>query len=275
MNNSVDLFGLALGVNTPWFVGKVDFINKGTKEELHISIDFARGATFKDANGAACKVHDTVEKVWRHLSFFQYDCYITCRVPRIKTSDGKVELITTPWARKNSGFSLLFESCVMALIGREMTIKKVAETLGINDKSIWVIFNYWIKKAKQTQDQSRVSKIGIDETSTKKGHNYVTVGVDLEDWLKGERYGPLESIYGEDSPFLQDQYPEEEPEDIYGGGGFFKGGQVSEDYPVPNAPVVPMERKDKLGNQSYATQASAAPINPFTGKPYTDIYNKG
>ncbi len=67
----------------------------------------------------------------------------------------------------------------MALIGREMTIKKVAETLGINDKSIWVIFNYWIKKAKQTQDQSRVSKIGIDETSIKKGHNYVTVGVDL------------------------------------------------------------------------------------------------
>ena len=101
------------------------------------------------------------------------------------------------------------------------------------------------------------------------------VGVDLEDWLKGERYGPLESIYGEDSPFLQDQYPEEEPEDIYGGGGFFEGGKVSKDYPVPNAPVVPMERKDKLGNQSYATQASAAPINPFTGKPYTDIYNKG
>ena len=53
---------------------------------------------------------------------------------------------------------------------------------------------------------------------------------------------------------------------------YYKGGEVSEDYPVPNAPKIPMERKDRMGNQSYATQASAESINPFTGKPYTDIY---
>lgn len=54
----------------------------------------------------------------------------------------------------------------------------------------------------------------------------------------------------------------------------FKGGQVSKDHPVPNAPVVPMERKDRMGDQSYATQASAEPINPFTGEPYTAIYKR-
>ena len=54
----------------------------------------------------------------------------------------------------------------------------------------------------------------------------------------------------------------------------FKGGQVSEDYPVPNAPPIPMERKDRMGTQSYAVQASAEPINPFTGEPYTAIYKK-
>ena len=56
--------------------------------------------------------------------------------------------------------------------------------------------------------------------------------------------------------------------------GGFEGGEVSEDYPVPNASKIPMERKDRMGDQSYATQASAEPINPFTGKPYTDIYKK-
>ena len=55
---------------------------------------------------------------------------------------------------------------------------------------------------------------------------------------------------------------------------YIEGGEVSEEYPVPNAPVVPMERKDRMGNQSYATQASAEPLNPFTGEPYTAIYKK-
>ena len=35
-----------------------------------------------------------------------------------------------------------------------------------------------------------------------------------------------------------------------------------------------MERKDRLGTQSYAVQASAEPINPFTGEPYTAIYKR-
>ena len=52
----------------------------------------------------------------------------------------------------------------------------------------------------------------------------------------------------------------------------FKGGELSKDHPVPKAPVIPMERKDRTSNQSYATQASAEPINPFTGEPYTAIY---
>ena len=56
---------------------------------------------------------------------------------------------------------------------------------------------------------------------------------------------------------------------------YIEGGQVSEDYPVPNAPPVPMERKDRMGDQSYAVQASAEPINPFTGEPYTELYYKG
>lgn len=54
----------------------------------------------------------------------------------------------------------------------------------------------------------------------------------------------------------------------------FKGGAISKDHPVPKAPVIPMERKDRMGDQSYATQASAEPINPFTGEPYTAIYKR-
>jgi transposase len=28
-------------------------------------------------------VHDTVERQWQHLSFFEHTCYLHCAVPRI------------------------------------------------------------------------------------------------------------------------------------------------------------------------------------------------
>ena len=52
----------------------------------------------------------------------------------------------------------------------------------------------------------------------------------------------------------------------------FEGGKLSKDHPVTKAPLIPMERKDRTSDQSYDTQAKQLAINPFTNKPYTDIY---
>jgi hypothetical protein len=52
-----------------------------------------------------------------------------CSLPRITTSDGKVVTVTPPWARSGSGFTLLFEALVLALIEREMPVNRVAEVM--------------------------------------------------------------------------------------------------------------------------------------------------
>jgi hypothetical protein len=46
-------------------------------------------------------------------------------------------------------------------------------------------FNYWIKRKFKADKQDGIEVLGIDETAaatafTKKGHNYVTVAVDME-----------------------------------------------------------------------------------------------
>jgi len=46
---------------------------------------------------------------------------------------------------------------------------------------IWRIFDYWMAQATADEDLSEVSHLGIDETSSKKGHKYVTVFVDMEE----------------------------------------------------------------------------------------------
>ena len=67
------------------------------------------------------------------------------------------------------------------MIEREMPVNRVAEMLKVNPQRIWTIFNHWISKAKVADDISSLTQLGIDETSSKKGHKYVTLGVNLDE----------------------------------------------------------------------------------------------
>lgn len=180
--NTEELFKMAIGLQAPWLITKLEFkdISKG-KRQLNIYIDFVTGTKFKDIKGVECNIHDTIRRSWQHLNFFEHECYLHARVPRIKTSDGKVQNVEVPWARPNSGFTLLFEAFAMLLMENEMPVNKAASILRVYPKRIWTIFNYWINLALSKDEQSGVSSIGIDETSRKKGHDYVTVAVDLRE----------------------------------------------------------------------------------------------
>jgi transposase len=180
--NSETLFNMALGLQSPWKVENISFSNdRSEQNELHISIGFESGTRFNDETDTSCPVYDTVERQWQHLNFFEHICYLHCAVPRITTSEGKVRTVEVPWARPGSGFTLLFEALALAMIEREMPVNRVAELLKVNPQRIWTLFNHWVGKAKAADDPSTVTQLGIDETSSKKGHNYVTVGVDLEE----------------------------------------------------------------------------------------------
>ena len=101
-------------------------------------------------------------------------------MPRIKRSDGTIHKVSTPWARPGSGFTLLFEAYAMLLIESEVPISKVASNLKITQPRVWRVFDYWIDLAKSKDDLSEVTKVGVDETSSKKGHNYVTIFADMD-----------------------------------------------------------------------------------------------
>lgn len=179
--NSEYLFKMALGIESPWEITKIRFENLKTGKELNIDIDFKRGSWFPDDTGVLCEVHDTVQKTWRHLNFFEHSCYLHCRVPRIKTTDGKVKLVEVPWSRAGSGFTLLFEAYVMALIESEMPVNKIGHLINENAHRLWTIFNYWMRRAYNADQPKPLKKLGLDETSKKKGHDYVTLAVDLDE----------------------------------------------------------------------------------------------
>jgi hypothetical protein len=69
-----EMFGAALGLAPPWRVTSVEF-DQGAGR-LDLGLDFPRGARFacpeQGCAQAACAVHDTAEKTWRHLDFFEH-----------------------------------------------------------------------------------------------------------------------------------------------------------------------------------------------------------
>lgn len=173
------LFQLALGLQNPWFIEDVCLDQQTNSVE--IKINFKAGAKFTCPScNTDCSVHDTKEKRWQHLNFLQYCCYLTARVPRLNCSKcGKVIQAEVPFARANSGFSLLLE-CMMLHLSKIMPVDEVAKQFKISDDRVWRVMHHYVPKAASEADWSTVKNIGIDETSRKKGHNYVTTVTDLD-----------------------------------------------------------------------------------------------
>jgi len=75
---------------------------------------------------------------------------------------------------------LNFEAMIVAF-GMEMpwsTIEKLTET---SWHSISTILNRYVDMAEEIQDLSKMTSAAVDETSYKKGHNYVTIVADAEE----------------------------------------------------------------------------------------------
>ena len=180
--NSTQIFSLALGLFEPWFIEEVTLseVVDSPCKELHIRINFRKGHEFIFEDGQKGKGYDTEDRAWRHLDFFQHKCYLTARVPRIQRLDGTVRQAPVPWARSGSGFTLLFEAYTMLLIESEMPVNKVAQCVKATAPRVWRVFDYRIERATGRDDLSTVCQIGIDETSSKKGHRYVAVFADME-----------------------------------------------------------------------------------------------
>jgi transposase len=173
------LFQLALGLTSPWQVVSCEF-DLG-KHRLDIEIDFPRGSLFAcpSCGKERCSAYDTERRSWRHLNFFQYEAYLTARVPRVSCRECGVKTVEVPWARSGSGFTLLFESLIM-MLAKTMPVKSMADLVKEHDTRIWRVLDHYVHESRQGADFSAVTEVGVDETSSKRGHNYVSLFVDMK-----------------------------------------------------------------------------------------------
>jgi len=193
------LFETALGISAPWFVTGTDF--NAQARTLTIRVDFVSGSRFAVAGvDGEHPVHDTVSKRFRHLNFFQHECFLEVRVPRVRLPDGAVRQIEPPWAGKLSGFTLLFEALVLMLC-QQMTFAAAARLVGESRHRVAVICERYVALA-LAQADSGVHELAIDETSRARGHDYITLAADAVERrvlavAEGRSVDSIEALVGE------------------------------------------------------------------------------
>ena len=177
------LFTKALGIEAPWIVD--DIIFDLASKTLHIHMNFERASKFfysdpETGEEGYYNLHDTKQKTWQHMNFFNHKCFIHAKTPRIKTDAGKVRLVTTPWSGHKNGLTLLMEALII-ILSRSMTVNELSKYISIDNKRIWGVLDHYVDEARKSENFSEVKKIGIDETSKKKA---MTISHYLLTWMK-------------------------------------------------------------------------------------------
>src|ERR1700709_1829650 len=124
------LFESALGITAPWYVHSVDF--DAAQRQLNIAVDFVAGTRFGYVGPAGKHpLPNTQIKRLRHLNFFQHECFLEVRLPRVRLPDGSVRLVEPSWVGQLSGFTLLFEALVL-MLAQQMPFAAVARAVNLS-----------------------------------------------------------------------------------------------------------------------------------------------
>ena len=109
----------------------------------------------------------------------QLQSEIVCALPRGQCKEcQKVYTVRAPWEGRSRGLTQEFEAFALTLM-REMPVKKAGEILGETDQKLWRVLFAHVDAAWSDLSWENVVWVGADEMNRKKGHNYLTVFVDL------------------------------------------------------------------------------------------------
>ena len=119
------------------------------------------------------------ERSWRHLDWFQFRCFVHCRVPRVKSSAG-VNTIQVPWAHASQRYTAAFESWTIRLLKATKNQTETAKLLRCKFDGVNRILHRSVARGERRRALKDRSHLSVDEQAIHRGHQYATVVSDSE-----------------------------------------------------------------------------------------------
>lgn len=114
-----------------------------------------------------------------HLDTCQFETHLAADVPRVECAEHGVHQIAVPWAEPGSRFTMLMERVVIDWL-KEASASAVSRRLRLSWAEVDGIMSRAVRRGLARREAVRPVRIGIDETSFQKRHEYVTVVTDLD-----------------------------------------------------------------------------------------------
>lgn len=172
-----------MGIDEPWELSffsmglyrEDDFRSRFLRGEVQVGLEAPQGRYPCPDCGALCRVHQRDDRYYSHLPICGMGLVIRARVPKLRCEacNGYPQM-AVPWARPRVTYTKMLECYAFKLLC-DMPVSGVADHTGVGMFVIWDMIRYRVDQALKRMDLSCVTMIYADETSAKKGHNYVTV----------------------------------------------------------------------------------------------------
>jgi transposase len=175
---STELYRRILGLEAPWRVVEVELDVQGNRVRVRVADDGS--ARRCPECGKSCPGYDHTERSWRHLDTCQMETVLTASVPRVECPQHGVRTVAVPWAEPGARFTALFEAMVIEWL-KAASIKEVSERLRLGWGQADGIMQRAVERGLARRETVAPERIGVDETSFQKRHEYVTVVTDLDE----------------------------------------------------------------------------------------------
>lgn len=172
------LYEQLLAIHRPWRVRDVELqLDAG---DVMVFVEHASGERLVCPTcGEVSPGYDTRQRRWRHLDTMQYRTVIVADVPRVRCATHGVVQCKVPWADEGSRLTALFEALVIDWL-HEASVSAVARMLRLSWDEVAGVQRRAVRRGLARREFEPPRRIGVDETSFQKRHEYITVVNDLE-----------------------------------------------------------------------------------------------
>lgn len=168
-----ELYTQILGIRSPWQVADVELSVEAGEVKVYVEQE-PGAAQCCPKCGKVRPGYDRRRRQWRHLDTCQFKTLLVADVPRVECPEHGVITVDVPWSEPGSGFTALFEALVIDWL-REASVAAVSRRMGLSWNAIDGIMQRAVRRGLARRAELQVTRIGVDETSFRKRHDYVTV----------------------------------------------------------------------------------------------------
>jgi len=226
----IKAFTELLPIEAPFEIDKLEKDESNQEVHIYLRVD-------KQKLPPNNSLHSHYKRSWEHLKLFQYRCFIHCKLPIYKDkATGKLWKSEVSFSRDYSRFTLLYEAEVMRLMKIHHCFSTVGKNLGIYPQRVESIYHHYTESFEEDIITQTPVNVAYDETSSRKGHDYITSFYDLDtQQIIGIYDGKASDCVAQ---FMQDHpYPEAlknisidmSPAFISGAKGYFSQANVTFD----------------------------------------------